>query len=412
MKRGKLKRAFRKMRERARELFSQYFMPPENLCMQPAYAYACTLASYLHYSNDSKNQVMHFNTGKLPSRGTPGRKIAEWDEVRMDFNEAQMLVREMLNNKGACHEYIAYEAAKLINDAEVTEYTGNIMLGACCEDYVFKPGESLEDLYAKAPKRAFRSRDEYAALIVPRDEMEVPSFLQGLFTVTARIWRRITGSIEDDAINRPYMAHFYDPTRDKNDQGLNVASGEIKFQSALQRIKDYWKLAYRFYANGKKSRAYYALGHIVHLISDLHVPAHVHNDIHGPTVLLGKLDSLEQWTMKSDYNHLKRGKGKMNITIWDSGPLNPPFADASWNPQNIDEKLEEFVERIATKTQFFRSVDAHGTGQHERRKGKLSDDECYKQASVLIPNAISASAQIIQNFIAYCKNEKTSFNHS
>lgn len=393
-------------RERVKNFFSRYFIPPTGLGMQPAYAYAYCGSSNVLKSDVKQDNIMKFDTGPLPSEGSPGRKIAEWEDVYLEFSEAQKLVKKMLSNKGACHEYIAYEATKLVNDYEVIRYTSNIILGACAEDFIFKPSEKLEDLYAKAPKKKYKSREEYAAAIVPNSEKEVPSFLQGLFTVTARIWRRLTRSVEEDAINRPYMAHFYDLTRKPNDRGLNVASGEIKFQSALDRIKDYWKLGSSYYVQDKKSTAFYALGHIVHLISDLHVPAHVHNDIHGPTVLLGKLDSLEQWSRRRDYEHLKRGKGKMNITIWDSGPLSPPLPNVSWNRSNINQKLEEFVDQIVKNTQKFRSVDAYGTAYGEDHKGKLSDEECYKQASVLIPNVISASAQIIQNFIFYCRNCK------
>ena len=43
-----------------------------------------------------------------------------------------------------------------------------------------------------------------------------------------------------------------------------------------------WDDAYENYKNGDREAAYFAIGHIVHLVSDLTVPAHVHLDEHGP----------------------------------------------------------------------------------------------------------------------------------
>ncbi|GEM_PF-1448354 len=389
------------------------------------FAYAGIPSGYVRDAERPAHEipnVMYFDVGPLPKKGTPARSISEWEdnidvlypheitkEVKgsgkkfITVKDAQLMVKEILNSDGACHEYIAYQAAKLVAREEATRHTLHIMLGAQAEDYIFKRGETLKNIYAKPPTKVYKNREEYARDIVPHVEREVPGFIKGVFIMIARLWKNLTGSIEDDAINRPYMAHFYDPTRDADDMGLNVANGEIKFQSALDRLKDYWSFAANLYLVGKKAKAFTALGHMVHLISDMCVPAHVHNDIHGPTILLGKLDSLEQWAKRRDYMHLQRGDGKMNITIWDSGPLAPPVPDQSWTPENINQKLVEFVNRVVVKTQEFKSVDAPGTAPGQLVKGKLNDDECYMQAQTLIPQAIQSSAQLIVNFIDYVK---------
>jgi len=376
-------------------------------CLQPAYADAYPGAPANSVPAGPSN-VMKFSTGKLPKRG-PSREIAEWENIEVltggerkenaiTIEQAQKEVDQLRKAGGACHEYIAYEAAKLCGREEAIIYTWHIMDGAMAEDYIFRLGETLEKLFV-GPKASYKEIAEAARRSVRKEE-EV-GFLRWAFAFIAKIWRKLAPSIEEDAINRPYMAHFYDPTREEGDRGLNIQNGEIRFQSALDRIKMYWELASRYYTKGQKGKAFCALGHIVHLISDLHVPAHVHNDIHGPTFLLGKLDSLEQWTKRADYPHLARGKGKMNITIWDSGPLAPPEKDESWNPGNVYAKLEEFVDGIARETQRFRSVDASGTDPDQQRTGPLSDEECYRQASVLIPRAIENSAKIIARFIDY-----------
>jgi len=355
---------------------------------------------------------MEFNTGGAPENGTPSRDIMEWNWVdiatpsegpagyRISYEQAQKGVSELLKSKNSSHQYLVYEAAKLCsNYPEAVKYTLHMIVGAVGEDYVFSPGETLDDAYAEPPKRRFRNRREFSdALGGTRD---IPSLLSGLFRGVAKVLKRVAKTPDEDSVNRPYCAHFYDPTRGEGDKGLNVLNGDLKFKSALDRMKLYWRLASLSYGRNQKPYAFYSLGHLLHLVADIHVPAHTHNDIHGPTVFLGKLDSLEQWCGRADYPHLQRPEDKPNIRIWDSGPLAPPPPDQSWNKDNIEEKLTEFANSVVANTQRFRSVDAKGTDQDQRKTGKLSDDECFHQGSTLIPRAISSTAQMIANFLDY-----------
>lgn len=355
--------------------------------------------------------VMQFHVGEAPPKGTPSRRIMEWGNIgivppggkpgkhSISFEAAQEEVGRMLKGEGNNHQYIAYEAAKLCAVyPEVAKYTLHLMVGAGAEDYVFLPNESLDDIYARPPKRRFSSMHEFSAAVEPG---EVPSLLQGIFRTASRIWKKVKKSFDGDSINRPYFAHFYDPRRRAGEQGLDILDGDLKFVSALDRMQRYWDYASILYQQGQMPRAFYALGHLIHLVQDLHVPAHTHNDIHGPTVFLGKPDSLEQWCVRSDHPHITRPGKNDNIKIWDSGPLSPPRPDRSWSRDNIREKLSEFVDSFVRRTQRFRSVDAMGTDKDQRRTGKLSDGECYSQANVLIPQAIRDSARLIVNFIDY-----------
>jgi len=411
--------------KRVKEHVKAFFDFSDFSGMQPAFAYAgnCTFSRIAPLSEELlSNGISKFDVAKLPDKGTPSRGLAEWESLDIAFpkevanakaegrrfiemKEAQKEVKRILSADGACHEYIAYEAAKLSKNIDAVRYTLHIMVGAGSEDYIFMPSETLDDLFVKKTDKTFKSREEYARHIVPKDEYDdhVPNFLESMFWLIAKITKKILGSdIEDDAINRPYMAHFYDNSRAEDDRGLNVQKGEIKFQSALDRLKLYWKLATNYYQNGEKPKAFVALGHMVHLISDMHVPAHVHNDIHGPTILLGKLDSLEQWAKKKNYPHIQRGENDINIKIWDSSPLAPPSPDKSWAPENINEKIDAFVNSIVNISRQFKSVDAPGDAPGQKVAGKpLTDDECYYQASILIPLAISNSSQLIVNFIDY-----------
>lgn len=363
-------------------------------------------------SRDLFSPVMYFHTGNAPKKGTPSRKIMDWGyvdihkpgkktEKSITYGKARMEVSRLRKGESASHQHIAYEAAKLCSaNTEVRKYTLHLVVGALGEDYVFLPKEDLEKLYAEKPKRRFKTRDELGHALGHTED--IPSLASGIMWLAskfAKLFRRKTP--DKDSINKPYFAHFYDPRRAKHDQGLNMLNGDLKFQSALKRMKRYWKYASYFYRKGDKPRAFYALGHLTHLIQDLHVPAHVHNDVHGPTVVLGKLDSFEQWCIRADYPSLARPEGRENISIWDSSPLAPPSPDRTWNPKTINRQLTGFTNDVVRYTQGFRSVDAEGT--HQKGTGKLSDEECFFQASMLIPRAIENSAQIIMNFLDYHK---------
>ena len=57
----------------------------------------------------------------------------------------------------------------------------------------------------------------------------------------------------------------------------------LTFPNAWVKANALWSLALGAYANGNKPMAYHYFGHVVHLLGDLTVPAHAHDDPHGPT---------------------------------------------------------------------------------------------------------------------------------
>ncbi|MEM0438139.1 MAG: hypothetical protein QXU54_02460 [Candidatus Micrarchaeia archaeon] len=421
-----------KMLEVVDKIKALFEMPP---LLEPAFAGvpAGSIKLLQAKPQEARENLIYFDTGPFPKKGTPERMIEEWErEIEVLYpselsagaahaakalgkhvittNESQVIVDRLRKAPGACHEHIAYEAAKMLKFQEVTRYLLHIVAGASAEDYVFMPNESLKDIYARPPDKFYKSREEYAAYLVPKSEQEHISFLRRVFMFIARIWKKIVGNIEDDAINRPYMAHFYDPTRPLGERGLTIQVGDSKviFQSAVYRVVRYWELAEKYYAVGKMGKAYTALGHMVHLISDLHVPAHVHNDIHGPTILLGKLDSLEQWCKEKSYqppnpSEALRPLDRMNIAMWTSRSEPPPAIrdEDVWTPDNVKGKLLDFCKSIALETQKYKSVDAPGTMPGQFMTGKLTPDECYYQAQELIPRAIRNSAYLMAQFVLY-----------
>jgi len=120
----------------------------------------------------------------------------------------------------------------------------------------------------------------------------------------------IDGSRHEDAVPR-WLNHFYDPVYDRglesiygngykskdwavNSEMQNGAKYKLTtaFASILSAIQQKslgeltaeteftWQRAIRFYVNGEKEKAMYALGHILHLIEDASVPDHTRNDPH------------------------------------------------------------------------------------------------------------------------------------
>lgn len=70
-----------------------------------------------------------------------------------------------------------------------------------------------------------------------------------------------------------------------------------------------WELALDYYANGQKEKAFYALGHILHLMEDTTVPDHTRNDAHADGSPYE--DYTNQYTISSpDDNLNKRLQGK------------------------------------------------------------------------------------------------------
>jgi hypothetical protein len=95
-----------------------------------------------------------------------------------------------------------------------------------------------------------------------------------------------------------FVEHFWNPDKPKSD-GFNCGQTGGWYNEGLRDTvlsephnDEHWDSNYRLaqfywdhlvlplYKNGDKAMAYYYLGRVVHLLTDLTVPAHVHNDVH------------------------------------------------------------------------------------------------------------------------------------
>ena len=83
------------------------------------------------------------------------------------------------------------------------------------------------------------------------------------------------------------LSHFWDADLGPDD--MVECAGTYDTGNSWMKAQSLWAMAVGEYRNGNKVLAYEYLGHVVHLLGDMSVPAHVHEDMH-PT-----LDSFEKW---------------------------------------------------------------------------------------------------------------------
>ncbi|MBU1350220.1 hypothetical protein KKH19_03885, partial [Patescibacteria group bacterium] len=101
----------------------------------------------------------------------------------------------------------------------------------------------------------------------------------------------IQGAKEEDTPIR-WMNHYYDPVANKGLWNFSSAKDWSKQnirQMLYSKGNQTWQKALQEYRNNNKKQAFIALGHILHLIEDMAVPAHTRLDPH----VLG--DPYEQW---------------------------------------------------------------------------------------------------------------------
>ncbi len=116
----------------------------------------------------------------------------------------------------------------------------------------------------------------------------------------------IQGSIEEDEPVIRCRNHFYNP-----ETGQGLTDGKYKYlltvpaprwanssrlQSRIWELGDYtWQQAVYNYQQGNYKEAFISLGHVLHLLQDMGVPAHVRNDAHE----LG--DPFEEWVSENSH---------------------------------------------------------------------------------------------------------------
>ncbi|MCA1671183.1 MAG: hypothetical protein LC799_02890, partial [Actinobacteria bacterium] len=143
------------------------------------------------------------------------------------------------------------------------------------------------------------------------------------------------------------ITHFWDADRGENDR-VEYAGGLLDYPNAWQKAKSLWSLSLGAYADGRKSTAYEYLGHIAHLIGDMTVPTHAHDDTHVP---LHDDDPYEKWMSGSDLFAVVLSDAELSA-LKAQGPVAIP-ADQP-------DKLLWLMHTTNQIADFFPSMDAEG----------------------------------------------------
>ena len=139
---------------------------------------------------------------------------------------------------------------------------------------------------------AFDNKNTHPGLTVAAIELFNQQTPNAYFPEEQSEWIKI-GSILEDTLPR-YRNHFYDPRTGKGLNAMGVIPG-VGMESYLEgEPSTVWAYAQNSasgdysipqilanYYGGNKKRAYQGVGHILHLVQDLAVPAHTRNDPHG-----------------------------------------------------------------------------------------------------------------------------------
>ncbi len=113
------------------------------------------------------------------------------------------------------------------------------------------------------------------------------------------------GAIEEDTPTR-WLNHFYDPVYNRGlwfitqHESSKVWAKDPLEQKSYSQGDNTWQRAVNDYRRGDYQSAFIELGHNIHLVSDLLVPAHTRADIHAP-----KPDSYEEY-VKNNWDSLSK----------------------------------------------------------------------------------------------------------
>ncbi len=158
----------------------------------------------------------------------------------------------------------------------------------------------------------------------------------------------IAGSIAEDADPR-YLNHFYDPTTgqglsDGAFTGLPAKAWAIKQDSATGDYSE--EAILKNYRSGNLNRAYQGIGHQLHLIQDMAVPAHVRNDAHPGG------DPYEAWA--EQYGQVNQAR----LKFIDVADLNSAFDSlAGYTNSNFFSKDSININNLDNYSYFIKLVD-------------------------------------------------------
>lgn len=219
----------------------------------------------------------------------------------------------------------------------------------------------------------------------------------------------VVGSREEDTPIR-WMNHFYNPITNEGLWGFETAKDWNRDGSAQGRYvqgDQSWDTAIDAYAKGDKAKAFEALGHVLHLIEDMAVPAHTRLDTH----IEG--DPYEQWVKNNhpDFSvSQEENYGQIDYYFYQLAAFsNSNFFSKDTVDQNLLNSEELFWKDIGNG-QSIKCVKGEVAGRSfclaRYKKDKIGDvsydvidatvnSDYY---SLLAPKAVSYGAGVIELF--------------
>lgn len=205
----------------------------------------------------------------------------------------------------------------------------------------------------------------------------------------------------------PFLEHFWDPAEGPG------AAGLYGHRNAFQRARAYWKRhAVNEYLGGFRPKGWETLGRACHLLADLCVPAHVHNDPHYRAINIP--NDMVPFLLKPLVNPLLNDddfeRHVAELMQWD---------DRRWTAQpdhriicNPGWPLVEMFTQVASRTAMYDSDDEAGTGNGRPYRwgtfsrdfsGDLTDYACERIGDEMLPLAFQATAGMIYRFMMETK---------
>ncbi|MFC1552610.1 FlgD immunoglobulin-like domain containing protein [Candidatus Latescibacterota bacterium] len=315
------------------------------------------------------------------------------------------------------HQYIAYKAFKIIENtpiysdlySDMSGYVGYLGNESVNSDYfpVDDEGGSICE--------GAEEEDQWGSEIPP----SVPGWETTYFT---HFWNPdiIISSYDDFSAGLLLPIVIYDFSK------MKFVEKSFQYMSAPQKALRYFHEAIIFYNNNEKSNAYYLLGKIAHLLTDMSVPAHVLCDMH-PGDLKGKI--IELLSSYNDYGpgdnyEIYIGEGekfeswpKSGLTAWDWNTMPMPSEYAKYDQLRNNESWDQYESglfklflKLAEMTDEYDSDEFMGeknpgsmngyNNQEGSSWGKevVTDENCKIIADDLMPASMEAVAGLYQLF--------------
>jgi len=239
----------------------------------------------------------------------------------------------------------------------------------------------------------------------------------------------LKGAREEDTPTR-WLNHFYDPIYNQGLKAMYLSAKDWAVrpnaQASFALGDKTWQRALQDYKDGDRDLALMELGHVLHLVADMAVPAHTRDDIH---VYPG--DSYEQY-LKNNWSEAVKEINFNQLKIKDINNLNQAFDElASYSNNNFysDDTIEDkkykiikveksFFEKIGNiNYEFFENssslnrknilfsggvyFDWYSGLSSFKNKGFISVDFpviLKNHTHLLVPQAVSYSAGVIKLF--------------